>query len=264
MTEIKNIGCQCVEPKSFVLDIPSGLDYLFILTHTPALFWVNGEITEYPAYSAVLFHPNQRVYYRASGGNFINDWIRFSTTESYITATSLPRGIPFPMKDPEYCSKLIQLIFSEIFLNNEKDSYRELSIDYLMMVLMNKLKESYYSCNTTPRHHELLKLRKQILNNPNHNWTVEKMADYLHVSAGYLQALYKNAFGISCMDDVINGRIRMAKEYLIQSTYSIAEIATMCGYNNVEHFCRQFKKVSGCTPGEFRSKIESSVQKEAL
>ena len=61
-------------------------------------------------------------------------------------------------------------------------------------------------------------------------------------------------FGISCMDDVINSRILLAKEYLIHSTQSIAEVSFICGYNNVEHFCRQFKQMEGYTPGAFRNK----------
>ena len=34
-----------------------------------------------------------------------------------------------------------------------------------------------------------------------------------------------------------------------------------CGYNNVEHFCRQFRQYNGCTPGQFRK--DASKQKEA-
>ena len=54
------------------------------------------------------------------------------------------------------------------------------------------------------------------------------------------------------MDDVINARF-MAKEFLLQANYTLTEIAELCGYSNVEHFCRQFKEKTGCTPGEFRN-----------
>ena len=78
------------------------------------------------------------------------------------------------------------------------------------------------------------------------------MSEELHLSAGYLQALYKKLFGSSCMDDVITGRLRRAQDQLIYTTKSIQEIAESCGYNNVEHFCRQFRQYIGCTPGQFR------------
>jgi AraC-like DNA-binding protein len=112
--------------------------------------------------------------------------------------------------------------------------------------------ESYFQDAITPQYYNLLRIRTAIQNNPGDNWTVSKMADYLRISPGYLQNIYKKNFGISCMDDVINSRIRLAKEYLLHSNQSIAEIAAQCGYQNVEHFCRQFKQITGNTPRKFQ------------
>ena len=66
------------------------------------------------------------------------------------------------------------------------------------------------------------------------------------------QLLYKQQFGVSCMDDVIDFRLRKAKDLLAYTGHSIAEIAEQCGYKNTEHFCRQFRKNAGTTPGRFR------------
>ena len=78
------------------------------------------------------------------------------------------------------------------------------------------------------------------------------MAKDLHISTGYLQLLYKREFNVSCMDDVISFRLLKARDLLIYTTESISEIAWQCGYNNPEHFCRQFRKFTGTSPGEFR------------
>ncbi|MCB2340511.1 helix-turn-helix transcriptional regulator [Clostridium estertheticum] len=256
MTNIYFIGCDAVHPDSFVFDIPEGHDcWLLVHTKTPALFLVNSEIKEYPAHSAVLFRPHQKIYYRACADKYINDWIRFDSTESYITATTLPFGVPFSLDDPEYCHQLFHLLSIENFSNK---NYKESSIDYLLRTLFNKLLESYDSDNVSPLYYELLNLRVKIHNNPGNHWTVPIMADYLHISPGYLQTIYKNTFYISCMDDVIGSRIHMSKEYLIHGANSIAEISTFCGYNNVEHFCRQFKQLTGNTPGTFRMKAVHS------
>ncbi|MBU3175666.1 AraC family transcriptional regulator [Clostridium estertheticum] len=128
------------------------------------------------------------------------------------------------------------------------------NLTVFIKTLFNKLLESYGSDNVSPLYYELLNLRVKIHNNPGNHWTVPIMADYLHISPGYLQTIYKNTFYISCMDDVINSRIHMSKEYLIHGANSIAEISIFCGYNNVEHFCRQFKQLTGDTPGTFRMK----------
>lgn len=249
MTNILYVGCNSTHPDNFVFDVPKGHDsWLLLLTQTPALFWVDGEIKEYPAHSSVLFHPHQKIYYRACGDKYINDWMRFDSTESFVTATTLPLGTPFSLDDPEYCHKLFQLLFTENFFNK---NYKESSIDYLLRILFNKLLESYYHENISPQYYNLLNLRKEIHNNPAKPWTVADMANCLHLSPGYLQTIYKNTFGISCMNDVISSRIRLAKEYLLHGPHTIAQVAFLCGYNNVEHFCRQFKKVTGHSPSNF-------------
>lgn len=78
------------------------------------------------------------------------------------------------------------------------------------------------------------------------------MAKLLHLSDGYLQDLYKRAFGVSCLEDVIACRINMARDLLLHSDMSVREIAEFCGYNNIEHFSRQFRRTVGTSPLGFR------------
>ncbi len=78
------------------------------------------------------------------------------------------------------------------------------------------------------------------------------MARELHLSSGYLQALYKTMFGSSCMEDVILQRLKNAQDQLVSTSKSVREIAEDCGYNNVEHFCRQFRKFLGLSPSRYR------------
>ncbi len=252
MTHIHYVECNTTHSGHFVIDVPVGFHWLLVITKTPAQFWVNGALKEYPAHSAVLYRPLQKVYYQTCGDSFINDWIRFESEEAYITELPLPFGVPFSLNDPEYCSKLFELLVTEHNFNRD---YKKSSIDYLLRTLFNKLLESISQEDITPQYYNLLRLRTSIQNNPGDYWTIAKMADHLQISPGYLQSIYKKTFGVSCMDDVINSRIRIAKEYLIHNTQSIAEIASRCGYQNVEHFCRQFKKITGYPPRKFHKHV---------
>ena len=58
------------------------------------------------------------------------------------------------------------------------------------------------------------------------------------------------------MDDLIHARIDTAKNRLCNSDESIHQLAADLGYRNVTHFCRQFKKITGLTPMEFRKTQE--------
>lgn len=259
MTKIFYVEYDAAHNSHFIFDIPEGHDcWLLVITQTPAQFWVDGELKEYPAHSAVLYQPKQKIYYRACSQQYINNWIRFESDEPYVTETALPFGVPFALDDPEYCHKLFQLLVSE---NSFSNDYRESSIDCLLRTLFNKLLESYFQDEITPQHYNLLKLRATIHNDPGQHWSVPKMAEILRISPGYLQWIYKKNFGISCMDDVIHSRIRLAKEYLIHGTHTVAEIADRCGYHNVEHFCRQFKQITGYTPRSFHKHTRSLTGK---
>jgi AraC-like DNA-binding protein/mannose-6-phosphate isomerase-like protein (cupin superfamily) len=46
-------------------------------------------------------------------------------------------------------------------------------------------------------------------------------------------------------------RIDIACDLLLKKEKSITEIAFECGFNNIANFYRQFKKITGKTPGEF-------------
>lgn len=255
MTHIHYVECNTSHTSQFVVDVPAGYHWLLVITKTPALFWVSGELREYPAHSAVLYRPPQKVYYKASAEHFVNDWIRFESDEPYITESPLPFGVPFALIDPDYCRKLFELLVIE---HNYNRDYKNSSIDCLLRTLFNKLLESYFHDDLPPQYYNLLRLRTAIQNHPGDHWSVSKMADYLRISPGYLQTIYKKTFGISCLDDVIHNRIRMAKEYLIHNTQSIAEIASQCGYQNVEHFCRQFKRMTGHTPRSFQKHMRGA------
>lgn len=248
MNHIHYVECNRTHTSQFAIDVPVGVYWLLVITKTPAQFWVEGEVKEYPAHSAILYRPSLKVYYRACTDYFINDWIRFETNEPYLTESPLPFGVPFPLQDPDYCHKLLELLVIE---HNFSRDYKESSIDYLLRTLFNKLLESYRLKHINPQSYDLMRLRTAIQNNPSEDWTIPRMANDLRISPGYLQNIYKRTFGITCMEDVINSRIRLAKEYLTHSNQSIAEIASRCGYQHVEHFCRQFKKITGQTPRNF-------------
>lgn len=250
MIHIRYVEYDAVHLGDFVFDVPEGHDcWLLVLTQTPAIFWIDNEFREYPSNSAVLYRPNQKIYYRACEGRYVNDWIRFDTDEAYVTTSPMACGVPFVIHDPFYCHKLYQLLVTEHILNN---SYKDISIDNLLRVLFNKLLESYHYKPLSPLYKNLNELKVEIYRNPNKEWTVSKMAERLSISVGYLESIYKSTFGVTCMNDVINSRINLAKKYLSYEQYTIEEIGNLCGYHNVEHFFRQFKRITGTTPNHFR------------
>ena len=258
MNEIDFIGYSAVHPNDFFYDIPTGFDcYLLLLITSAAELLVENEMVPVPANTAILYTPGSHIYYRANGEEYHNDWIRFYSDESFVEQFPI-KNTPFSVRDPEYCHNLFKLLTWE---SSFVSANSEATISHLLWVLFSKLHETAAEELTNAHTQALVRLHKKICNQPQAPWNIAQMAEELHVSTSRLQTLYKQMFGISCMDDVIKRRLYRAKDQLKFTTKSIREIAENCGYNNVEHFCRQFRQYNGCTPGQFRK--TSSNQKEA-
>lgn len=83
-------------------------------------------------------------------------------------------------------------------------------------------------------------------------WRADDAARRLGVSCGYFHALYKKYFDTTFLADVVRARVQAAEELLVSSADSVERIAARCGYNNTEHFIRQFRARTGTTPTGYR------------
>lgn len=248
MNKIIFSGYDTFHDADFFIDAPEGYDYyLFLLTRSPGQFWVNGEMRQVPAGYAVLYPPASPVIYGACGERYGDDWIRFESDETFVKTFSRISE-PFAVSDAAYCHNLVQLLTWESAMGRYDGA-----ISQLFHILFYKLEDDLLHHESAVHDQELLNLRKAVMNNPQFDWSIADMAGQLHLSMGYLQSLYKKKFGVSCMDDVIRCRVRKAKDLLTNTGETIVSIAAQCGYNNAEHFCRQFKNVCGITPGQYRA-----------
>ena len=101
---------------------------------------------------------------------------------------------------------------------------------------------------------QLRMLRREIHKAPELDWNLSELSKRLNISKSYVQKLYKENFGVSYIDDLINARLGMAKQLLKTTDLRINEVASSCGYQNSTHFMRQFKEKTGISPSEYRKK----------
>ena len=99
---------------------------------------------------------------------------------------------------------------------------------------------------------QLKNLRREIHKAPELDWSLSVLAKRLNISKSYVQKLYKEHFGVSYIDDLLEARIGMAKKLLLTTDLRVSEVASSCGYQNATHFMRQFRAKTGMSPSEFR------------
>ncbi len=99
---------------------------------------------------------------------------------------------------------------------------------------------------------EFSSIRAEMYNFPERKWDAENECRDLHLSCGHFRAAYKNLFGISFHQDLIQSRISLAKYLLMTTALSLPAIALKCGYEDDKYFLRQFRQQTGLSPNGYR------------
>ncbi len=79
------------------------------------------------------------------------------------------------------------------------------------------------------------------------------MAVQFHLTEPYISKYIKEKSGKTFGELVTNAKMKKARTLLRNSITTVENIAFEAGYQNVEHFNRQFKKLYGMTPLEYRN-----------
>ncbi|MBU8568565.1 bifunctional transcriptional activator/DNA repair enzyme AdaA [Virgibacillus pantothenticus] len=82
--------------------------------------------------------------------------------------------------------------------------------------------------------------------------TLALLAEHCHGSPYYLQRTFKRIMNMSPADYIQRIRIHHAKQKLMQTNQSIADIGVKVGLPNTSYFITLFKQYTGKTPKQFR------------
>ena len=78
------------------------------------------------------------------------------------------------------------------------------------------------------------------------------LAEEFHLSAQYISQLFKNEIGVGFLTYLTNIRMERAKQLLLSTPLSIAEVSEQSGYGDYRVFTKVFKKSEGITPSQYR------------
>lgn len=87
------------------------------------------------------------------------------------------------------------------------------------------------------------------------NITVAHLAECVHLSESYFMNRFRKQVGLSAVEYISHFRIDTACRELIGTKKSVLEIAFDCGFRNISNFNRQFRKITGCSPSEYRNRV---------
>jgi two-component system response regulator YesN len=87
---------------------------------------------------------------------------------------------------------------------------------------------------------------------PDESISLDRVAREVNISPNYFSAMFSQEVGQTFVEYLTGKRIGEAKRMLRQTDKRSSEIAFAVGYKDPHYFSFVFRKVSGCTPSEYR------------
>lgn len=256
MILVSNCGFDSRHLAGFDIRRPNGNGfYTLMFIRTEAFFEIGGQIINTPPNTAVLYDKTAYVHYGCHTQTYSDDWVRFdfAEEENLVEKLALPLNHPFPLIDTTLLTEYIKIIVSKNFSTH---LYKEQLIDALMHALLYSLAGQIHASEDERRKNKyfllLSQIRMNIRNAPHKKWDVASIAREANLSPTHFQRLYKSFFDTTCIQDIIQSRIKNAQFYLETKDMTIQALSVFCGYDNELHFMRQFKKYTGMTPSAYR------------
>lgn len=95
-----------------------------------------------------------------------------------------------------------------------------------------------------------------LMNNYREDVDLEKLAELVHMVKGSLCRFFKMKTGMTVFDYLNQIKVDFACKLLMAPDLSIMEVAFDSGFNNISHFNKQFRRIAGLSPSEYRKRFE--------
>ena len=231
--------------------------YFFSVFKTDYMIEVDGTLMRGKAGDVYVALPDTVIYHGSVPGSdegFVNDWIYVEGDEigELLRRYPLPVATPFSVDNCFAISSAIDRIHREL-------SFGEVGCEEKCSLILAEaiidLYRSYTKGAVLSPSVRLEYARGEMMKDYSRSWTLAELARLAGYSESRFSSLYKQRYGISPVNDLINRRITQAKLLLMYGNMSLAEISEAVGFTSIYYFSKCFKKKEGVAPTEFKRKV---------
>ncbi len=140
--------------------------------------------------------------------------------------------------------------------DNKETGYKNIIRGYFDILLTKIFRHIKNSANENNIHEEVLKITPQVLayieKNYKRKLTLDELARKNFYNPTYFSTVFKNCFGMTLTDYVVQKRIHAAMQYIEDTDLTIDKIFKLVGFRNKNQFYKKFTDNVGLTPHEYR------------
>ncbi len=227
--------------------------------HTGELFLFSGQLSNYLRSASQFYAPN---YPLRCGSTYVEFSERIlpaelSTLKEFLSISHLlevaQQGIRWSARS--FDQSLVEMIERMELL----DGFEQMLQLYAILNRLGQITdraETIASKSLVGSRHSTYSGYRRTIEYIIHNFdqpiTLEELARHIGINKTALCRQFKGHSGRSIFDFLLELRINYAKVQLLRTKRQISEIAFEAGFNNLPNFNVQFKRIAGCTPGEYR------------
>ena len=180
----------------------------------------------------------------------------------------LPGEIIHNELDRQHLYSLIELIIQEnsSYQSSSRTLIKSLMTSVLEILLRNIKQSSAYELTTISekdnRVTNLLAYINENINNPE-LLRVDELAKTFLISPTYLSEFFRKKVKISLREYIIKSKLKLVEIRLLNSNYTLTQIAAELCFTDVSHLSKTFKRYTGMSIREFKNQGEYHLLKRS-
>ncbi len=152
----------------------------------------------------------------------------------------------------ELASSINRLISISMEDSSAKDALADLSLKFLLLRIIQTQHLALLQHPEPAQEFQFAGVVEHIRKDLQRPITVDELADVAGMSKARFYREFKAFSGTTPLDFVVRERIALAKQFLAEPEISVSEACYSSGFNNLNYFIRQFKRIEGITPKAYQ------------
>lgn len=149
-------------------------------------------------------------------------------------------------------------------MRRKEDFYLEEATAAVIALLMNIARENKgHQLSNEPPHLEPVPISQTLDYISMHYMEplrIEDLAAICHMSESHFRKVFSNYMAMGPMEYVNTVRVQAACDYLRRTDDLVTDVANKCGFSTFSTFSRNFKKITGVSPNEWRKRPDNFEQ----